>query len=54
MFFLWTVVVIMSKGQAGLGKERQIGGYVIRLTEIPKMQRYKKTRGKGTHQTILS
>ena len=45
--------MILSKGQMGPGKERKVGGYGIRLTEIPKILRYKETRGKGTNQTTL-
>lgn len=44
----------MSKGQAGLGREREVGGYGIKLIQISKIQRYKETRAKGTNQTILS
>ena len=44
--------VLLSKGQAGLGRERQIR--VMRLTEIPKMLRYKETRDKGIDQTTWS
>ena len=40
----------MSKRQVGLDRETEIGGYVVRLTEIPTMRRRRETRDEGTHQ----
>ena len=42
----------MRKGQVGLDREID-RGYMIRLTEIPKMWRRKETRDRGTLQTTL-
>jgi len=39
----------VSKGQVELGRERQVGDYMSRLTEIPEMLRHNKTRDKGTN-----
>ena len=44
-------LLVLSKGQAGLGRERYIGGIVMRLMEIPKMLTSKETRDKGTNPT---
>lgn len=38
----------MSKGQAGPGRKREVGGYMLGLPKIPEMLRCEETRDKGT------
>lgn len=39
-------VIDLSKGQVGLGRKREVGGYGVRLTEIPEVLRGTETRDK--------